>query len=621
MNKVTQILQSSKVANAKNTGLSIPIELGADRQLYAEYNAFKRINQLNQFYTDKKNCQFYRFYGHVNEIVNLKFNFNTQPKVEPNFNHFDFTVPNNWDLHLMASLAVGTGNTENRGDYEIKTVFDGAAKSIDLKQGLPALPIKNEVINNKTRRGVLMYLGHKLQNNDLVHLVNTENLSENGIYRVVYVLGNKVYFQIIAVSLDSTDQTNTAVPPVDRVKIGIDEIELGITTAEYDLLAARNDVNWLGAIIPHIFIKKLVNQVPSEYYLKKLYSIGKIDNFINCGYSNNSYNQKTFSFTNDRKFYFEHFRNNLLAPVTDVYIAFIKNIDDTIDMTSVQANFSNFIGGATITEFSDYCFSVTRAANLLMPIGSAIYEGQDEGFVLVAADGTILDSEVSRPELGVWSHRSGPIYLSRTGEPNGGIQTVNTHYHSNAGGNIDYTYNENFLYHSLVEYNKESLIETEINQIEHSFMCNINDVSTNRMKFGFNPFHQIPIRKLSNTINEDDVYFGIPDYAVYSEKYQTYRWRTILEIGDFESQSNGIDFPYLNDAFYVFSDILLNIKNYSSPKVGALLTGGYLISAYTDTLTQTDVGANTTGNGSLDESLLDKNKNDKPFEQFNGLIC
>jgi hypothetical protein len=340
---------------------------------------------------------------------------------------------------------------------------------------------------------------------------------------------------------------STDSPVAPSVKVGQDEIELGISESEYAVLTSTGatDVNWLTVIKPHIFVKKMVNTIPCEYYLKKLYSVGKIEGVTNCGYANNSYNQKMFSFTKEKKSYFDRLRTNLLAPVTDVYVAFIKNASSSLQMTTVQANFANFL-----TSTFEY----------------------------------------------------------------GGIQTVTGKYAEGMDAEeLDYNTPKEFLYHSLVEYSNETLVETEINHIEHTFLCNVNDIEANHIRFGYNPFHHIPIRVFSNNIQTYDVYFGMPDYATYSEKYQTYRWRTILEIGNFEAQGNGIDFPFLNNAFYVFSDILLNIKNYSSPKVSSLLTGGYLLSSYVDTLTQTDP-TNTIGVDGLDDSLLYNNLYDKPFE-------
>lgn len=623
MTNIQQILGSAKTASATNKGVSFPMMLDSEQQTYTEYNVFRRINQLDQFYTDKKNCKYYRFYGHINEAVNLKFKFTGQPKIKPDFTHFDLTKSGNWRTYLMAPLIIGSGTTENRGDYEVTTTYDGLDRTLNFRIGLPSLVIKSQTINNKTRRGLLVYLGHNFKANDLLELTDIYDSANNGTYRVVYVLGNKIYLQTIAVATNPTGSTVTA---VNSVKIGQDEIELGVTDAEYTVLAAKTGVNWLAVINPHIFVKKLVNKTPCEYYMKKLYSIGTLGAVTNCGYASNSYSQKTFSYTKESKNYFESLRTNLMAPITDVYVVFVKNVVTSLQMSSIQANFANFMGSTfDAGRIEDYCFSATRGEYVVMPEGSAIYEGQSpDVFMLVSSAGVILDGEVTKPETGAWSRRSGAVYLSKTGGlRSDGIQTVNSRYaldDANNPDNVDYSDTVNFLYHSLVEYSNETLTEIEIQHVEHTFLCNINDILDNHVRFVWNPFHRVPIRVFSKNIEERDVYFGLPDYAVYSEKYQTYRWRHILEIGYFEAQGNGVDFSYLNDAFYVFSNILLNIKNYSSPKINSLLTGGYLISAYTDTLTQTDT-TNTTGNDGLDESLLDKNKNDKPFEQFNGSVC
>lgn len=627
MSNTEQILRSKKVVNAKDKGLTMPILLESEKQTYTEYNVFKRINQLDQFYVDKLNCKHYRFYGHINEVVNLKFDLPTQPIVKPDFTYFDISSDYNWDVYLMAPLSFSTGSTPtaaDRGDYIISTTFDGVTKTMDFNMGLPALSIKSEVINNKTRTGLLFYLGHNYQAGDLLSLTDTDSPSKNGSYRVSYVVGNKVYLQEIAVATPVSGSTVSGAT-TNYVKIGSGEVELGITPAYYASLTGRTDVNWLSVITPHIFVKKLVNKIPCEYYMKKLHTVGRVGSITNCGYSNNSYNQKTFSFTNEGKSYFEELLTNNKAPVTDLYISFVKLVSEDLKMTTVQANFANFIQSTfDQNEVKDYYFSNTKAEVLLMPEGSMIYEAQEDNvFVLLSSTFVLLDGDVAKDGIGAWSRRSGAVYTSKTGgSSNKGIQTVSDHFTDELGTFIDYNDTNNFLYHSLVEYTNETLTEVEINHIEHTFICNTTDVQANHMRFGYNPFHHVPIRKFSNNVEEWDVYFGIPNYAVYSEKYQTYRWRHILEIGYFEAGGNGIDFPYMNDAFYVFSHVLFNIKNYSSPKVGSLLSGGYLISSYTDTLTQDNTNTtSTTGNSALDKSLLDKNKDDKPFEEFTGTIC
>ena len=549
MSDIQQILNSSRKATTKNAALSIPVSLETEKQTYAEYNIFQRINQLDQFYEDKRNCNNFRFYGYVNEVANLKFNTVTSPNIKPDFSHFDFMVKENWSTYLMAPLMSSADAFTNRGDRQISVSFDGVAKNIDFTRGLPALVIKDKKDNNKVKKGLLMYLGHNCNVKDLISITDTFNPENNGTYRVTNVIGNKIYIQPIAVSVigdtilrDTPDTEDT----LDPVKISVDEIEIGISVNKYNALLLTENVNWLAVITPHIFVKKLVNKIPSDYYMKKLYSLGSIKSINNCGFANNSYNQKTYSFTEEEKFNFDELKTNLMAPITDTYVTFVRGVAKNLSMDSVLATFSNFV--------------------------TSTFDG-------------------------------------------GEIQVVNTRR------GINYGAGSHFLYQGLVEYNTETLTEVMINPIEHTFLCNVNDDEpTNHFRFGFQPFFHVPIRKFSNNINEQDVYFNIPEYAVFSEKYQNYRWRNLIEIGYLEAGENGIDFPFMNDAFYVFSNILLNIKNYSSSKIPSVLTGGYLISSYNDGLPQFD-SENTTGNAVLDDALLGKNKNDKPFEEFNGGIC
>jgi hypothetical protein len=547
MINITQILPSTKTADAKNTTLNFTFDIESYGKPITEYNVFDRISQLDQFYTEKGNCDNFRFSGNINEIVNLKYNLPRPPVIKPNFTHFDLTLPANWDVMLMAPLQIGDG--AQKGDTTISVTNNGVTKTLDLTQGLPALAIQAQLINNKTRNGLLLYLGHNLQENDAIYITETigDSRYTSGTYRVVMVQGNEIYIQPI------TSNTSTAVasPPVDTPvspMVIIDGIELGITQDVFNVATGRTDVNWLAIYNPHVFVTKIVDKMPCEYYLKRLYFLGYMDDLYYCAYANNSFGQPTYLYIKDKKLNFAIQTSNLKAPLTDVYVVARKLVHDVLDMTTVQASFSNFI---------------TATFNY------------------------------------------------------GGIQSVSFHYESENGNDIDYSNQLNFLYYNLTEYDPLALQENEIAKVEHTFLCNITDQP---IRFSYNPFTEIPIRKFSNTITEWDPSYILPVYAVYSDKFQTYRWRYILDIGYYESQGNGIDFPYLNDAFYVNTNIMLNVRNYASPMVPSMLTGGYLLSAYTDTLTQT-TQPNTTGYAPIDDSLLDQNKFDKPFQQYSGIIC
>lgn len=564
MHNITQILQSVESSLVKKNGLRIPLVAEVSQKEIMEYNLFKRINQVNQFYSEKNKCVNFRFCGHVNETVNLKLPKTEKFAIQPTFNNFDLSNNGNWVTYIMAPLANADGT---KGDTNIKISDNGNIKTLNLEYGVPALIIDPEQIGNRMRNGLLFYLGHNLKTNDLLQLRTNviDARYPDGVYRVIKVNGKKVYLQIVSnkmvdsLTISNDGNTNISSGALDEpMAVLTGGIELGVTETYYQSLLARpsGEVNWLAIYNPHIFVKKIINQVPSDYYMKKMYSVGLIKggsdsqngDMFNCAFAQNSYGQQSFIYTPSAKLSFEGYQTNLKMPITDVYLSFVKEISNQNELQTYQvlASFQNFVTSTF-----------------------------DDG------------------ELQV-------------------VQRFNSH--------ISYTNNSNFLYHSLVEYNTETLVEVEINKVCHTFFAN-KGVVPNPIRFSYDPFYHMPIRKLSNSIEQKDINDGIPNYAVYSQKYQIYRWRKLLNVGFFEENNNGVDFPYLNDAFYVYGNVLLNIRNHKSPKVPSLLSGGYLISSNTDTLVIVEGELNITGNDALDDSLLDENKNDKPYEEYGEKIC
>ena len=70
----------------------------------------------------------------------------------------------------------------------------------------------------------------------------------------------------------------------------------------------------------------------------------------------------------------------------------------------------------------------------------------------------------------------------------------------------------------------------------------------------YQPHHRYPIKKLSETITEYNNYTLVPNYATYSEFANTWRWRNVLDIGVFESDNSGIDYPFVNGHHYPYKN-------------------------------------------------------------------
>ena len=74
------------------------------------------------------------------------------------------------------------------------------------------------------------------------------------------------------------------------------------------------------------------------------------------------------------------------------------------------------------------------------------------------------------------------------------------------------------------------------------------------------PHHTVPIRKHSNSIVTYKDYRFVPAYATFSQYENLWRWRSILEIGFFDEETNGVDYPFVNGHHYTYKNINFFIK-------------------------------------------------------------
>jgi len=61
---------------------------------------------------------------------------------------------------------------------------------------------------------------------------------------------------------------------------------------------------------------------------------------------------------------------------------------------------------------------------------------------------------------------------------------------------------------------------------------------------------------------------GIPNYANYSANKQVWRWRDLYSYGFVDDRGVGVDYPFINDAHYPYTNVIFRLV----PE-GATLTG------------------------------------------------
>jgi len=138
---------------------------------------------------------------------------------------------------------------------------------------------------------------------------------------------------------------------------------------------------------------------------------------------------------------------------------------------------------------------------------------------------------------------------------------------------------------AFVEYNGLELKERIISELGYSLKFNKNvfyEVGTSNSPefiksiYKYRPHNRIPIKKLSNAIRQNDSVFTSPQYSVYSLTDNTFKWRPVLPIEFYDDETNGVSYPYLNDAHYPHHNLEFIIEpilhNYTAQTINILST-------------------------------------------------
>lgn len=111
----------------------------------------------------------------------------------------------------------------------------------------------------------------------------------------------------------------------------------------------------------------------------------------------------------------------------------------------------------------------------------------------------------------------------------------------------------------FIDYNSAELLERPVSDIVHRFGNNAN---ANGNGYYYKPFKKLTLRKYSldiETAESDDNIVNIPgNYETYSDG--SIAWRDLLTEGYFEEGYNGVDYPFLNTAHYIYFNYNLYVR-------------------------------------------------------------
>ena len=526
MNNLTQILGQYKSAASTNTDIKTRFILEQPSTLNVEANLFYDISQDAQFVSEKQNAVNFRFYGNISPIINKLAYNKTQDINDPtktvsipiniDSSILDFNN-DNWSVVLLQTIP-------DNGNKGVKQVTNSNV-SYSFLNGLPALPYKPNIVTDTDKnKGFVMYLGHNFNVDDTIYITTTTptHYISNGIYTVTDVSGdiiriNEVYSLSNIIDVDQSvyspiNDYNT--PKTNTVFSGDIQIN-NPDGVKSNSLKIKGDLT-NSAIQDKMNI--VINNIDHGYF-----DASGVTDFVS---SRPSYHK-----TVKPNIFVRKIQNNEILEYyvkKGVVISVLDGFDNCgFALSPFGVKNMNYV-------FNDLIDLTDLTDHLNYPVNNLYI-------------GIIKKTDTNSKFSDVESNFSRLIEFTNI---NDGFEIMKDNPHIG----------KEYLI-SLCEYSTENLQETEIMDINHRFIH--NDVL-----FYYKPFSNIPIKLLSSYLNVAENISQIPSYAVFSKSQENYIWKTFYDVGQADDNGNMVDFPFMNNSFYVFNDVklFLNIESNKTPK-------------------------------------------------------
>ena len=292
-----------------------------------------------------------------------------------------------------------------------------------------------------------------------------------------------------------------------------------------------------GSISVNSRMNKIVDGNRVDYYFRlfskiktKNSPIIETDDYetYQAGFSENFYNDPIVQFVFNEEIDVSELKDNLGRPLSEIYLSVFKTTSNGL-FTSVKS-------GIEAPYISNLNNSNSLTYLLDVPVIQKIHNGNNLPFV---------------------SHKP--------------LETLNAL--------------PNVFFGDIVEYNKTTLLETVLADIQHRFNTNNREISnpiqeyystttsstqqaqTRPLDLGprqegyfYKAHHLIKIRNFSNYIEEaDNTVDNIPSYAKLRDDGK-YVWRDLLSIGFNDGEENVLDYPFLNNSHYRYQNYCFNVK-------------------------------------------------------------
>jgi hypothetical protein len=570
MSDIIEILGEKKFSGSRSSDLKSSIVLEETNQTRYDNNLFYTLSQQTQFINEKNNCNNFRIYGKINPILSLDVNVKTINgfrKVNVNNSIFDINLTN-WSIVILRSKQIQNGFDANnnpiysKGAKKILKYIDNDNTknlrfNLDLTKGLPARTFKSMVYTENY--GLYFPLSHNFTIGDRIKIDSaSERKIKSGFYIVEIVDGDRVYINKSPFINNFSDDRAGAVSTSSATNFA-DVVSANNIAAEQNIL----------------------NNVLNVRNLTFAQNIDSINNLTIPRPKIAPFIQPEFYVT-----------KIVEQEALEYYVKVLEVIDviDEVDNCGFSKNFLNR---------QVKSFFLNRNLNLG---GYTNNKGEPLTDIYI---GIIKNSPTNPNEyLTVESHFSDFIdHVSH----DDGLEMINdTRVSLNKKTKVGDTF-----YYRVCEHTTESLTEVELAPIHHRFIHS-------NVLFNYNPFYKTNIKLKSPYIEDGDANVtSVPPYAVYSRQKEKYIWRDIFDTGVADEDGNVIDFPYMNDALYVFNQINFFLRSEKSATIPYTLN--------LNDINNGDNGGNQE-NSNVSDILNDMNINEidpntKPYNEYKDEKC
>lgn len=586
MERIEQLLGRARYKMAPDTNFNYKINLESNlNPLKNNFNTIISTLSAEQVFRNERNDSTkYRVLGRLNIITDNSLYY-TATTTNPNIislnaeDYIEITpTDEDWDPLYNSGIQVTNQPPQIPNNWVLQILYPSKIdkyKYVGDNQAFKGITIKNLNSTNPsgTRGQVLLETQqkNKLEEGDFCYIYsNTHNSIYTGFHNVEFLgvdgqfldtklrLSTKyngpdndlVLKRVINVSDNDLNFVNTQ----NIIKITVTDLSGTTTNANYVKITTGNFSPNFSAATHNLRVSDYIDirTTNGPFILNGLY---RVENILD-----------RYNFIIDLKV-----SNTPGLTINNLSVPFRR-------MDGIPSDY--YVRKFTLLTGNDY--EVTKATFF----GSSIYPKTKQNKLKIANDTWLFTFIQDINTKGLYSHRDGELtqlYLAtikRAGKNSFNWSDVTAHwdfeysyadssnevenislYNANGGGTVEKNIPKISEYFGdFVEYNRGEISEKTISDIVHRFGLYTNN--TPEKGYYFTPFTRLDIRKFSNIIESAYVgqnVVGIPGDAELRPN-GALEWRDILEPGYIENGDNGVNYPFLNGASYIYLNKTIYIK-------------------------------------------------------------